>query len=182
MRSIMNFVGQEKTGSLIGTMADREVMASRLSHELGFNHIPEARKKMYNGKEVSFVEDVHEKYKNDFKKIHSDIGIEHERSESILFAVAADKHIHDKILLDLLMGNTDRHDGNMFVGEGEDGSYTMLGIDHGLTFPNDNKKYMEGANKPTRGECGGDFHNQYDFTRMLDMNKVTRGFYDRLTK
>ena len=181
LRSVMNFLGEEKKDVLIGTMADREHMASRLSHELGFTHIPEAQKKMYNGKEQSFVEDVHEKYKNDFKKVQSDLGIEHEKGETVLGAAAKDPHIHDKIMLDLLMGNTDRHDGNMFIGEDHNGGYTMLGIDHGLSFPNDNKKYMEGANKPTRNECGDDFYNQYEFSRMLDMNKITKEFYNRLS-
>ena len=181
-RAVIEHMGQEDHTKVMGTMADREVMAHRLSKELGFNHLPEAQKKIVNGQEMTLTEDVHQTYTKDFKEIHSDMGacMGGELGRHIFGMIEKDPRLHDKIALDFIMGNTDRHGGNMFVGEGHNGEMTMLGIDHGLSFPNDNKKYIEGANI-NKEACAKDFFNQYDFFKMLDYNKVTRGFYDHLT-
>lgn len=53
----------------IGTQADREVMATRLAGELGFDHIPHAEIKNLLGEDALVMRDVHEIYKDRYEKI-----------------------------------------------------------------------------------------------------------------
>jgi hypothetical protein len=57
-----------------GSQADREVMATRLADELGFDHIPHAEMKSLVGEDGVVMRDVHELYKGKFKKILTSSG------------------------------------------------------------------------------------------------------------
>jgi len=47
----------------------------------------------------------------------------------------SDDEVHKVGLLDLLLLNLDRHEGNMLMKEGDDGSKVLIPIDHGLCLP-----------------------------------------------
>jgi hypothetical protein len=45
----------------------------------------------------------------------------------------------DLACFDYIIGNTDRHASNFFIGGSDETGYKMAGIDHGLSFPNETK-------------------------------------------
>jgi hypothetical protein len=71
--------------------------------------------------------------------------------------------------LDHLIGNSDRHTGNLFIGVNHDNSPSMIGIDHGFSFPNNNDTYQH-----------NDFGNQREMFRSLEYNKLTPEFKNNL--
>jgi hypothetical protein len=123
-------------------MADREVMSSRLADELGFDHMPPAEKKTLSGMETLVTQSVHTLYKDKYKQIRNDAEClfpkDGKLGNLIFSEIANDPKIADKVLFDNLIGNMDRHEGNMFVGTRADGVKEMIGIDQGMSFPNSN--------------------------------------------
>jgi hypothetical protein len=124
-------------------MADREVMSSRLADELGFDHFPPAEKKNLSGMETVVTQAVQTLYKDKYKQIRTDAECLFPKSgkvgDLIMSVVQNDPKISDKVLFDNLIGNMDRHEGNMYAGTREDGVHEMIGIDQGMSFPDNNK-------------------------------------------
>lgn len=151
-----------------GTMADREVASSKLSELLGMDHVANADKRTQMGLISTLSQSVHDQFKDRYDNImlHDDF-IKNGRTkdkpkESILQRIASsDPKRGEKAIFDFLIGNTDRHIGNMAVGlNKETKTWDMLAFDQGQTFPNDNHKYMNGT----------DYINQKKFN-----SEMTRG-------
>ncbi len=154
-------------------MADREVATSILADLMGMDHVTSTAKRTQMGLLSTISQSVHDKYKDTHDNImlHDDF-VKHKKlehgnkvsldRESLLDRVSKeDPNRGIKAIFDFIIGNTDRHIGNMAIGKNkESGNYEMLAFDHGLTFPNNNDKYMN----------GNDYITQHGFN-----SKMTKG-------
>lgn len=152
-----------------GTMADREEMAYKLSKEVGMDHLPETKKVDYNHKDVNgrnikdkvtMMRDVNDVYGKQFDKIEDIRSATH---TEMIENASKDPKIGDKAIFDYMIGNTDRHAKNYFIGKKEGSAPSMIAIDNGLSFPNDNRKYL------------GDQGNQMKLNKNLSKENGVKG-------
>lgn len=151
-----------------GYMLDRELATYALSQELGMDHLPEAtaRRIDINGnKQLGLVvRDLVDQYAEngfDIQK-YSQAPSQFKTYDRM---AQYDKKMGDKLAFDILIGNTDRHHGNMMVKHNNKDKAEMLAFDQGLSFPDNNYKYVR-----------EDFSNQYELYFAANNIKMTAGF------
>lgn len=155
-----------------GHMMDREVAVAALSKALGMDHLPEAslRRLDIDGKKRMgvMVRSIHDQFGEPdamITKAGDDMYTAYD------LVSKHDKKFGDKLMFDLLIGNTDRHANNWMLKE-KDGKGEFLAFDQGLSFPNSNNKYVN----------GDDFRNQSLFFRKAEDKELTSGFMQRFNK
>ncbi len=126
-----------------GLLADREHAASVLADYLNMDHVAPTKRMSVPGMGEGTVSmSVADMYKHKKMDIYDRVSYPLKfGSETHRDIANYDKNITDKAFFDHLMGNTDRHTGNWFVGVDKDGNRSMLAFDHGFSFPNDNNVY-----------------------------------------
>ncbi len=121
--------------------------------------------------------------------VHSQFGKSHDNIQPVFEYGGLNKlgkedpRTMDKLVFDRLIGNTDRHSNNMLVGQNkETGKHEMLGIDHGFTFPNNNKVFNKVSNGKTDGTTGKyvDRHTQQAFETEFNKGKVSNEFAKKM--
>jgi hypothetical protein len=150
-----------------GHLLDREAAVAILGKTLGMDHLPDAaiRKVNIDGKEQTgiMVRDIREQ----FKKPGATIGKAYDVYLTFMDMARTDKKLGDKLAFDLLIGNTDRHYGNVMV-RSKNNKHEFLAFDQGLSFPNSNKTYTD-----------RDFTNQHNFLKNAGNVPLTANFVEK---